>query len=71
MNKCGWCTNDGQCSPAQRRECIVRDYSFFTLEAKRAPYRDKLKSLLRGRSIDTEEDLDYVVDLLIDAGVKL
>lgn len=71
MNKCCWCEKDNQCSVSKRRECAIRDYLFFTLDVKKCPYREKLKGLLRGHSIDTEADLDYVVDILIDAGVKL
>lgn len=38
MTKCDWCAKNSQCSPAQRRECVVRDHLFFVQEKESMRY---------------------------------
>ena len=71
MRKCDWCKNDADCRGVERSECIVRDYMNFSMsqDCSKNPHKAKLMALLRGHSIDTEEDVEYVADMLLRNGV--
>lgn len=70
MQKCDWCINETDCRGVQRSECIVRDYRDFVREPNANP-KERLMNLLRGHSIDTEEDVEYVAEMLLNNGVSM
>lgn len=70
MQKCDWCINEPDCRGVQRSECIVRDYRNFVRESN-VNSKEHLMNLLRGHSIDTEEDVEYVAEMLLSNGVLI
>lgn len=70
MQKCDWCVNEPKCRGVARSECIVRDYRNFVVEPSNDSKRC-LMNLLRGRNIDTEEDVEYVAEMLLRNGVSM
>ena len=70
MQKCDWCINEPECRGVARSECIVRDYRNFAKEPN-ANSKKRLMNLLRGYSIDTEEDIEYVAEMLLRNGISI
>lgn len=72
MIKCDLCKRDDDCCGKYRRECVFNDYSHFLCESiSDDTERERLKFLLKGKSLDTDEDIEYVADYLIQNGVRV
>ena len=72
MRKCNFCKYNGTCTFADISNCAVRDYiRFEPEEPSGSTERQKLIRLLRGNSLDTEADIAYVADFLLQNGVRI
>lgn len=72
MRKCDFCKRNGTCTFADISNCAVRDYIRFEPEEPRgSSERRKLISLLRGHRLDTECDIAYTADFLLQNGVTI
>lgn len=72
MRKCDFCKRNGVCTFSDISNCALRDYIYFELEEPIGQTeRQKLIGLLRGKSLDTENDVEYVADFLLENGVQI
>ena len=72
MRKCDFCKLNGICTFSDMSNCVVRDYIHFEMEESIGQTeRQKLIGLLQGKSLDTEDDVEYVADFLLENGVQI